>query len=191
MGMTSRSRDVLVAPGIKTGTTAQLVDGHQRDSGVLPRKHPRAAHPPTYPRGLSGQEYIWSGQSDRTFTRDTGPTVNGTYRASTRSDLILLHQPGPAPDYIWGGLRPGQDTPIRSTKVEINGTYEPLAALGGWWILYGPGAAPDFMILDFGENPLTIPGTINGDYTTAIKSTRTVDFLIWHRPGTPTDYLWY
>ena len=41
-----------VAPGIKTGPTAQPVDGQQRDSGALSTERPRAATSLTYPRDL-------------------------------------------------------------------------------------------------------------------------------------------
>ena len=39
-------------PASRTGPTAQLVDGHQRDSGTLPRKRPREPLSLTYPRDL-------------------------------------------------------------------------------------------------------------------------------------------
>ncbi|WP_436795489.1 hypothetical protein [Actinospongicola halichondriae] len=142
----------------------------------------------------SGQEYIWDGHADRTFTSHIGPSVNGDYRVATYSSTWLFHKPGAGQDYIWTGVLAGATAPESSIPVQINGSYVPLAG-PGTILLYGPGSAADFAIIDVDEESsqvVTIPATINGDYVPAVRSPRTTDFLfLWHAPGAASDHVWW
>ncbi len=148
----------------------------------------------------AGAEFIWDGQSDRSFDSYAAPSVNGTYRpgafiASLGEPVstILWHAPGSAQDYLWTGMIAGESAPDTSTAVSVNGDYQPLAGYGAL-LLYAPGPAPDFAISGFDTDTgelTTVTAKINGTYTPAIRSViGSLYLFLWHAPGPAGDYLW-
>lgn len=134
----------------------------------------------------SGSEYVWDGQPGGSFDSHLAPSVNGQYRPASVYGTILWHAPGAAPDYLWS-YAVGSDPD--SQQVAINGTYVPLAAPEAI-LLYAPGPAPDYAMVDVAPFE-TISATINGHYTTGVRSPAMSDFMfLWHAPGAATDHLW-
>lgn len=149
----------------------------------------------------TGAEYIWDGQSDRTFDSYQAPSVNGTYRpgsfisslSSAPESTILWHAPGAAQDFLWTGLSAGDPAPATVTPVTVNGDYQPLAGYNAL-VLYAPGPAQDHAITGFDTDTgelTTVKANISGTYTPAIRSVISSIYLfLWHAPGPAGDFLW-
>ncbi|WP_436795486.1 hypothetical protein [Actinospongicola halichondriae] len=140
----------------------------------------------------SGNEYFWTGQEDRTFDSVLAPPVNGDYRAAGSNGSVLFHKPGPGQDYIWGNFSEGLSGPPKTIAIDINGSYTPLVGPLSV-LLYAPGSAQDHAITGIEENGdlTTVPATINGDYTPAVRSPAALNLgFLWHAPGAASDHFW-
>ncbi|MDE0802009.1 MAG: hypothetical protein OSA99_01675 [Acidimicrobiales bacterium] len=138
-----------------------------------------------------GTDYFWTGFLDRGFGSHVAPAVNGDYDIGSLGSSLYFHRPGPGSDYFWSDIDPetGSHT---SQAVHLDGSFTVEASVGGF-VLYGPGAAEDLLLLvDLDEegNVETVPGTINGTYVDDVRSPRASLLHVWHAPGPAPDYLW-
>lgn len=158
--------------------------------------------------GSGGDE---AGASNGTFNDafDSYPVaVNGDYQplvgdfdCAGGAREILWYAPGPAPDYLWDitGTAGGQ-LQYTSTRLEINGTYEPFLIpfneAGGcdsdiFW--YAPGRAPDYIWdvdLPGSFDHTSVRTTVNGDYTPIFTGVGGAGGIFWYAPGSATDSMW-
>lgn len=126
-------------------------------------------------------------------------SVNGSYKpfagdfdGNGCSD-IFWYAPGAAQDYVWYF---GANLTVTSKAVSVNGTYTPI--VGAWdgfadhasdifW--YAPGGARESIWTgstskSFRARPAP---QVSGTYRPSVYGD---EVILWHAPGTATDYLW-
>lgn len=141
-------------------------------------------------------DYVWQ-LGDGRIDSAKGPQVVGDYRpvrATNRNGAvgILWYAPGTAADHFWAQMPAHTAPPGTDVGVSINGHYQP-QAVGSDVLLYGPGSAPDFLLVDIDAATgalATRPGRITGDYRVA-SSARPRGPVVWHAPGSAPDHIWW
>lgn len=144
------------------------------------------------------RESIWTGVPGRRSFRSTvAPQVTGNYRpmpfsAGTDGGGVLWYGQGSSPDVITA-VRAGSSAPLVSLTTFIPDGFE-ATAFGGLPLLYAPGPATDYLVLDAEILDRTaelfvLPGSIDGEFR--VGSTLTGPIAVLHGPGSAPDQLLY
>jgi hypothetical protein len=157
----------------------------------------------------SADDFIWWFDSSGSYVGGQ-VIVNGTYEPlvgdfdENGTSDVLWYKPGTGADFMWWfKTNDHSSQPYTGNDITINGVYDPMVgdfdgdgASDVFW--YKPGTGADFIFWFKTSDHSTQPYvageiTVNGTYVPLAGDfdNDTISDVIWYKPGTGADYIWY